>query len=141
MLPKLFILTKKKHFEALLKENKTFSCKKFVKISHKQIGTYREDREWFTCSWQVFTNSESTDPRFFLAKTCFLLNVLQSVFFVKINSYRFYLVLKQKKKNFVKKIRRFRIRENKSRICYCLRKQLNYQFFPLFDLNPNLPEK
>ena len=74
----------------------------------------------------MYNYSQSSNP--FSTKK-FLLKNLQSVIFVKISSFsniffisieKFYLVLKENKKNFDKKkswIRRFGIRENKSQKC------------------------
>jgi hypothetical protein len=87
----------------------------------------RKNRKQLTFSLQVFTNSESTNPLFFHIKiSCFLLKELQSFFFCENKQFQqhflisietFYLVLNENKKNFVKKISRFGIRENMSRKC------------------------
>ena len=63
-----------------------------------------------TCSWHVFTNSESTNSQLFSQKMSFLLKEMQSAFFFEKKSFnnifvtkKFYLVLNKNKNNFVKR--------------------------------------
>ena len=76
-----------------------------------------------TCSWHVFTNSESTNEQFFSQRmSCFLLNELQSVLFYEINSFSNIFDLNWKILPWLIEktswICRFGIRENMSRTCY-----------------------
>ena len=85
-----------------------------------------------TCSWHIFTNSESTNPRIFLTKNILFSfkEAAKCLFFVKINSFsnifdlsrkKSYLVLKEKQEKFCEKnscILGFGIRENMSRTGY-----------------------